>query len=139
MNNIGERILGARLSKGYTQEDLAALVHTTKATISRYENGTREPKVIQLDQIAKALDVDMVDLLTQTTTRNPRVAMRDPNRIYKFCNQLASVWATEAYDMRFGQLVKFIFHNLTEEGKDPFYMEEDEMMAAIERLLDYRP
>ena len=63
--------------------------------------------------------------------------MRDPNRIYKFCNQLATVWATEAYDMRFGQLVKFIFHNLTEEGKDPFYMEEDEMMAAIERLLNY--
>lgn len=64
--------------------------------------------------------------------------MRDPNRIYKFCNQLATVWATQKTDLRFGQLVEFIFQKLKEEGKDPFYMEEDEMMTAIERLLNYR-
>ena len=139
MGNIGARILSARRAKVYTQEELAALVHTTKATISRYENELREPNVDQLAQIAKALDVHMVDLLPKTTEESLKVATRDPNRIYKFCNQLASVWATEAYDMRFGQLVKFIFHDLTKEGKDPSYMEEDEMMAAIERLLNYWP
>lgn len=70
--------------------------------------------------------------------------MRDPNRIYKFCNQLATVWATQAPDMRFGQFAEFVIQKLKfafefEGGKDPFYMEEDEMMAAIERLLNYWP
>lgn len=65
--------------------------------------------------------------------------MRDPNRIYKFCNQLATVWAIQAPDIRFGQFVECVFQKLKEENKDPFYMEEDEMMAAIERLLNYWP
>ena len=41
--------------------------------------------------------------------------------------------------MRFGQFVECVFQKLKEESKDPFYMEEDEMMAAIERLLNYWP
>lgn len=31
--------------------------------------------------------------------------MRDPNRIYKFCNELANIWVTKCPDWRFGQLM----------------------------------
>ena len=66
--------------------------------------------------------------------------MRDPNRIYKFCNQLATVWATEAPHLRFGQFVDLVFEKIKREhGKDPFYLEEHEMIAYIEMVLNHWP
>lgn len=55
--------------------------------------------------------------------------MRDPNRIYDFCNKLATLWATNAPDLRFGQLVYNVFSTC---GYDPFFAEEDEMMKLFE-------
>lgn len=63
MKSIGSQIRSARIAKGYTQEALANAVRTTKATISRYEKDTRKPSYAQLEEIAKALDVDVADLL----------------------------------------------------------------------------
>lgn len=64
--------------------------------------------------------------------------MRDPNRIYKFCNVLAAVWAEEVPDMRFGQVVEVVFDKIRKSGFDPFYIEEDEMINWIHRTLDDR-
>ena len=57
MSNIGENIKNSRLKMGLSQEQLAAIIGVRKATISRYENGTREPRNEQLKTIAKALKV----------------------------------------------------------------------------------
>lgn len=65
--------------------------------------------------------------------------MRDPNRIYKFCNHLAVVWEAQHPDMRFGQFVEVIFSRIKDSGKDPFYLEENEMMAEIEKITNYWP
>lgn len=60
--------------------------------------------------------------------------MRDKNRIYNFCHQLAYLWATHAEDLRFGQLVSNVFAKIQANGEDPFYLEEGDM---IDRLKDY--
>ena len=54
--------------------------------------------------------------------------MRDPNRIYKFCNELATIWS-EVPDWRFGQLICNVFGEFE---RDPFFYEEDEMMKLFE-------
>lgn len=59
--------------------------------------------------------------------------MRDINRIYKFCNQLATIWATECPDLRFGQLMVNILGKMQSEGRDPFFTEEKEMMDYIKK------
>ncbi len=55
--------------------------------------------------------------------------MRDPKRIYEFCNKLATIWATECPDWRFGQLICNVFGTV---ARDPFFYEEDEMMKLFE-------
>lgn len=61
--------------------------------------------------------------------------MRDPNRIHKFCDRLAAAWMTVP-DLRFGQLMTNILsHYIEEKVTNPFYLEDDEMIAYIEGYL----
>lgn len=57
--------------------------------------------------------------------------MRDPNRIYNFCNRLAAIWS-QVPDWRFGQLM----NNLVSEI-DPttfFYSEDEELFNEFEKI-----
>ena len=60
--------------------------------------------------------------------------MRDPNRIYKFCNELAALWS-QVPDWRFGQLLCNVF---CEEmpGQDIFFPEDDEMMNHFKHYFE---
>ena len=58
--------------------------------------------------------------------------MRDPNRIDAFCRRLANRWKMVP-DWRFGQLMINIFRQM---DRDPFFPEDDEMIKAIERIID---
>lgn len=62
MSHIGERIKQARIDKGMTQADLASALGKTKATISRYELSSREPRYAQLCAIADALNIPVQQL-----------------------------------------------------------------------------
>ena len=53
--------------------------------------------------------------------------MRNPKRIREFCNQLADIWEGQCPDWRFGQLIVNVI------DRDPFYMEEDEMMEVFKK------
>lgn len=55
--------------------------------------------------------------------------MRDPKRIYEFCNKLAAIWATEVPDWRFGQLIVNVYGAAR---RDPFFYEEDETLKLFE-------
>ena len=55
--------------------------------------------------------------------------MRDPKRIYEFCNRLATIWATQCPDWRFGQLLCNV---LGTSNRDPFFYEEDDMLKLFE-------
>lgn len=65
--------------------------------------------------------------------------MRDPNRIYKFCSCMATIWAREKPDLRFAQVVEIVFARIKADGKDPFYIEEDEILAYVELAMDFHP
>lgn len=63
MSTLGERIKAARIKSGMTQEQLAAVLDTTKAAVSRYEAGKREPHLEQLTKIAKATHTSVAELV----------------------------------------------------------------------------
>ena len=44
METLGDRLKSLRKEKGYTLEQVADKLNTTKVTISRYEKNLREPK-----------------------------------------------------------------------------------------------
>jgi len=58
-----KRLKIARKNKKYTQEELAELVTTTKATISNYENGYSTPSIDMLLILSSKLDVSVDFLL----------------------------------------------------------------------------
>lgn len=45
MENIGEKIMQARKTKGMTQDTLAQLVNVSRQTVSHWENGRAMPDV----------------------------------------------------------------------------------------------
>lgn len=59
--------------------------------------------------------------------------MRNPDRIYKFCNELANIWATKCTDWRFGQLMMNVLGEMQAGGRDPFFPEEEEMMKFFKK------
>lgn len=55
--SFGQRLRAIRKEKGLSQDDFAALLGTSKQVLSRYEIGQRVPKITQVQQYAKALNV----------------------------------------------------------------------------------
>lgn len=68
---IGERLKKARESKGLTQAELAALIGTTPAAISNYEQGRRQIPVDLLFKIAEVLDVSVFWLMGEISEMKP--------------------------------------------------------------------
>lgn len=59
---IGENIKLLREKRGLSRKDLAKILDVTDVTISRYENGKREPNIDTLNKISKALRANIDDL-----------------------------------------------------------------------------
>lgn len=57
--------------------------------------------------------------------------MRNPDRIDKFCQELAEIWKTNCPDWRFGQFIINVFGSF---NIDPFFPEEDKMIELIEKF-----
>lgn len=60
---IGEKIQIARKKAGYTQKQLAQLCEVATGTIQQYELGKRQPRLKQLQLIAEALGIDVIELI----------------------------------------------------------------------------
>lgn len=58
-------IKGWRKRKGITQQELAEIIGTTPASISRYENGERKLDLETAAKIAKALGCTVDDLVRE--------------------------------------------------------------------------
>lgn len=60
---VGLNVQRARRERGLSQEELAhrAAVHQTY--LSGVERGTRNPTILVLDKIARAMDLDPADLM----------------------------------------------------------------------------
>ncbi|BAK75410.1 putative phage repressor [Pseudogulbenkiania sp. NH8B] len=69
MIKIGKRIAGLRAEKGWSQRDLAKRCGwETQSRIGNYEQGTREPSLLDIDTIAKALGITARELLFGSET-----------------------------------------------------------------------
>ena len=65
--------------------------------------------------------------------------MRNPDRIYDFCIQLANIWKENVPQWRFGQLICNIFNDMVvSEKRDPFFPEEDEMINYIKNYFNWK-
>lgn len=58
--------------------------------------------------------------------------MRDPKRIDEFCKELAEIWKLVP-DWRFGQLICNVMGTF---DRDPFFIEEDEMLKRFKAYFD---
>lgn len=70
--SIGKRIYELRQELDIKQKELAEKVDITEATLSRYENGKRNPNAEIAGKIAKALGVTTDFLLGRTDIKNPK-------------------------------------------------------------------
>ena len=61
--------------------------------------------------------------------------MRDPNRIDKFCNELAAIWKSNAPDWRFGQLMSNFQRWCAVKKIDIFFPEENEILELFKEFL----
>lgn len=64
--NLNQRIKRLRKLNGYTQVELAKYVGVTNGSISQWESELTSPKGEQIQPLAKALKVDVVELLQGT-------------------------------------------------------------------------
>lgn len=62
----GENIRSIRTARGMTQEELAKAVGVTQGAIAHIESGVRSTGVRRLEQIARALDVSLLQLMEDT-------------------------------------------------------------------------
>lgn len=61
--------------------------------------------------------------------------MRDPNRTYLFCIELAIIWSEKYPDLRFGQLMyNFIAWCSNTKKRDIFFPEEKEFMELFKEF-----
>ena len=66
---LGERLKKLREGK-YSQEQLAELLHVHSNTISKWENGTQEPRLKRVQELAQLLDTTTNYLLEGTDSVN---------------------------------------------------------------------
>lgn len=60
---IGRNVRICRLAKGLTQEQFAELSGFSQQYVSGLENGTRNPTIVTIYELAQALSVSHVDLV----------------------------------------------------------------------------
>lgn len=65
--SIGSRVRQYREAKNWSQEDLALRLDTTQTTISNIESDKNIPNSLLLSNIAKELEVDINDLLSDSS------------------------------------------------------------------------
>ncbi len=70
MSTFGDRLRELRNEKGLTLDDLKDILDTTKATLSRYENDKRYPKIEFANRAASFFNVSVDYLLGTTDDRS---------------------------------------------------------------------
>ena len=71
-----------RTDKGISQTQLADRMFVNKATISRWESGTRLPDAAMITRLSQVLDVDVSTLLftAAESEESPNIIMVDDNK-----------------------------------------------------------
>lgn len=68
MDNFGPLLKALREKENMTQAELATLLHTSRASLSRWENGSSFPDILTLRLLSDILHISSDDLLHPTET-----------------------------------------------------------------------
>ena len=60
--------------------------------------------------------------------------MRDKGRIFPFLQKIGNEWS-KMPDQRFAQLLLNFFNWLEKQGRDPFYLEDDELLLLFDSYI----
>src|SRR5215208_521570 len=71
MSGVGEEVKRLRQAKGWTQEQLAVYAGSSQPTVNLLEAGKRNPSASTLEKLARALEVEVVDLFSKPPTLQP--------------------------------------------------------------------
>jgi transcriptional regulator with XRE-family HTH domain len=71
MSSVGEEVKRLRQARGWTQEQLAVYASSSQPTVNLLEAGKRNPSAATLEKLARALEVDVVDLFPKPPTPQP--------------------------------------------------------------------
>lgn len=61
---LGEKLKKARINKNFTQEYLVEMLNVSQKTYSNFENDKSKPGFSQVEEMAKVLDVSVLDFLS---------------------------------------------------------------------------
>src|SRR5918993_4290446 len=71
MSGVGEEVKRLRQARGWTQEQLAVYAGSSQPTVNLLEAGKRNPSASTLEKLARALEVEVVDLFPKPHTSQP--------------------------------------------------------------------
>lgn len=70
-SDVISKYISIRKKRGYTQEEIAALLEVKRPNITRFENGTYNPSLDMLVKIAECLGADLeINLIEKAEAHN---------------------------------------------------------------------
>lgn len=116
--NIGERLKKYRKEKRMTQKDVADRAGVTVTSVSRWENGEREPTFRDVEKIAEALGVTMEEL-TREQKRGTGIRKIIDGKLYDTENALILFKFRRKYQDQLNPLFfgKNMVHNKWEDAQ----------------------
>lgn len=111
--HVGKRIKRYRKSRGYTIDQFSAMIHKSKATLSKYENGAITVDIETLYLIAQALDVDIRHFLDFPAQQSRKSGIA-PQNMY-FDRPQAYMYY---YDGRVRKVVRSLLRFFADPGSD---------------------
>ena len=71
---LGERLKESRVNKGYSQGDVAELLHISRQSISKWENGNSYPDLDNLVKLSNYYEVSIDELLKENQEFKKKIA-----------------------------------------------------------------
>ncbi|MFZ3131706.1 MAG: helix-turn-helix transcriptional regulator, partial [Desulfosporosinus sp.] len=99
--NVGNIIAKKRTEKGITQEELAAYIGISKASVSKWETGQSYPDIVFLPELATYFNISLDTLLGYT----PQMNKEDIKKIYL---KLAKAFASKPFEDVFRECEEII-------------------------------
>ncbi|MEI3790570.1 MULTISPECIES: helix-turn-helix domain-containing protein [unclassified Chryseobacterium] len=98
---LGEKLKKARINKNFTQEYLAEVPRVSQKTYSNFENDKSKPGFSQVEEIAKILDVSVLDFLSGDS-----ITVNQNNNDVAIAQNYATINASEKLIEQYEQRLK---------------------------------
>ena len=80
--SFADKLKQLRADRGLTQQQLAIKMFVDRSSVARWENGSRLPDMVLISRLAKCLDVEVTELISEGTLsgQTPRVILVDDEK-----------------------------------------------------------